>query len=74
MIWPFGVMMTSPLTDRMRVTRRVTSSTVPTAGSDTPLTEMRNDVAEAVLPFPGDEEPGADVLHEPLQAEPESRR
>jgi hypothetical protein len=40
-IWPFGVVMTSPLTERIRVTRKVTSSTVPKAGSVTPLTEIR---------------------------------
>src|SRR5215468_3653053 len=30
-----------------------------------------DDVAEAVLPLPGEEEPGADVLDEALQAEPD---
>ena len=40
-IWPLGVVMTSPLTDRIRVTRRVTSSTVPVTCCDTPDTAMR---------------------------------
>ena len=40
MICPLGVVMTSPLTVRRRVTRRVTSSTVPVTGCVTPEVAM----------------------------------
>jgi hypothetical protein len=37
-IAPFGTVMTSPLGERIRVIRRVTSSTVPVAASGAPVT------------------------------------
>ena len=40
-IWPLGVMTTSPSAVRTVVTRNVTSSTVPIAGSGMPGTERR---------------------------------
>ena len=40
-ICPLGVMITSPFTERTVVIRRLMSSTVPSAGAGTPITEMR---------------------------------
>ena len=70
-IAPFGTVMTSPLDERIRVTRRVTSSTVPVAGSPRTGHADRDDVAEAVLPLGDDEEAGQHVADDPLGAEAE---
>ena len=40
MICPLGVVMTSPLSVRSRVTRKVTSSTVPVTGGVPPPTAI----------------------------------
>ncbi len=71
MICPFGTVITSPSVLRTRVTRSVTSSTVPSASSEAPVDGDLDGVAEAVLPFGDDEEPGEDVLHDALGTETE---
>ena len=68
---PLGTVTTSPLEERIRVTRRVTSSTVPVAGSACAGDADRDDVAEAVLPLGDDEEAGQHVADDPLRAEAE---
>ena len=71
-IWPFGTVTTSPLAERTRVTRSVTSSTAPLAALGRAHDADRDDVAEAVLPFGDDEEPGQDVADDPLRTETEA--
>ena len=73
-ICPFGMVTTSPLAERIRVIRSVTSSTVPAAGSPPPDHADRDDVAEAVLPLGDDEEPGEHVAARPAARRTRARR
>ena len=69
-IVPLGTCHTVPFTDRSRVARSDTDSTVPVTGVPAQLADV-DDVADAVLVLDDDEDPGEEVLHEALGAEAE---
>ena len=71
LIWPFGMITTSPSTVRRLVTRSVTSSTVPVTPVVAPEVRDADEVAEPVLALGDDEEAGEDVLDDALRAEAE---
>jgi hypothetical protein len=71
-IWPLAVMITSPSTERTRVIRKLTSSTVPITGSAIPGTQMRMRSPKPYWALGDQEEPGKQILDDALR--PEAQR